>query len=92
MKTLLSHFENNIKTIQKTHKLHPFYVDEMEDYIDKIDHLVNLDCVVNASLKPRGEQGTKGFAEGEKFDSYWEFAFFFVSKRMCRRCCNKKSF
>lgn len=80
MNTLLPHFENNIKTIQKTHKLHPFYVDEMEDYIDNIDHLVNLDCVVNAAMKPHGQQGKKGFADGERFDSQWEFAFYTYQK------------
>lgn len=79
MKTLLPHFNNNIKTIQKTHKLHPFYVDEIEEYINNIDYLINLDSVINSGCRPRGQQGKKGFAEGEKFDSLWEFAFFFVS-------------
>lgn len=80
MKTLLPHFENNIKTIQKTHKLHPFYVDEMEEYIDKIDKLINLDVVVDAAMRPHGPQGQKGFADGEKFDSKWEYAFYRFQK------------
>jgi hypothetical protein len=80
MKTILPHFENNIHTIQKTHKLHPFYVDEMEEYIDNMDHLTNLDCAINAALRPHGQQGTKGFADGERFDSYWEYAFYLYQK------------
>lgn len=71
---------NDIHTIQKTHKLHPFYVDEMEEYIDKIDHLTDLDVTVNAAMKPHGQQGIKGFADGERFDSYAEFAFYLFNK------------
>ena len=80
MKSLLPHFMNDIHTIQKTHKLHPFYVDEMEEYIDKIDHLTDLDVTVNAAMKPHGQQGIKGFADGERFDSYAEFAFYLFNK------------
>lgn len=80
MQTLLPHFVNNIHTIQKTHKLHPFYVDEMEEYIDSIDRLSDLECVVNAAMRPHGPQGKKGFADGERFDSRWEFAFYKYQK------------
>lgn len=79
MQTLLPHFNNDIKTIQKTHKLHPFYVDEMEEYIDNIDKLINLDVTIGTG-KPHSPQGTKGTADGEKFDSIWEYVFYLYQK------------
>ena len=40
----------------------------------------DLECVVNVAMRPHGPQGKKGFADGERFDSRWEFAFYKYQK------------
>lgn len=55
--------------------------DEMDDFIKSIDHQPNLDVAPNAPMKPHQQQGQKGYGPGgEKFDSWWEFAFFLFHK------------
>lgn len=51
-------------------------LEELDDYIDGIDTLTSLEPRMNAGRKPWKPQGVKGTANGIKFDSRWEWAFY----------------
>lgn len=54
--------------------------DTIEDTIKDASKLKQLEPTITTSGKMYHQQGHKGFAEGEKFDSYWEFAFYLYQK------------
>ena len=58
---------------------------DIEDTIDSAVKLKHLQPVLTTSGKMYHQQGHKGIAHGLKFDSQWEFAFFFVYDRKRRK-------
>lgn len=63
-------------SILNHHKCRVATVDEISDYIDDIDTIMSLEPKLNAAKRPWKPQGTKGTANGMKFDSRWEWAFY----------------
>lgn len=61
-------------------------IEEIDERLDEAVRLKHLQPALTCSGKMYHQQGHKGTAHGMKFDSLWEFIFFFVSNR-ARRCC-----
>lgn len=62
---------------QLKHK--PIDIDKIDDIIEndieEASKLKQLEPALTTSGKMHHQQGHKGFAEGDKYDSYWEYAF-----------------
>lgn len=64
----------------------PDEIDEIiDEQVDDACRLKHLEPVLTTSGKMYHQQGHKGIAHGMKFDSQWEFAFFFVYDRERRK-------
>lgn len=78
-------------SIQRTHKCKPVTVDEMEETIEENGKLHYIDQAKNAAITSKGPQGVKGTARGDKFDSYWEFAFYIWKKDIKGEYCERNT-
>lgn len=62
-------------------------IEELDDTINNAVKLKHLQPALTTTGKMYHQQGHKGTAHGMKFDSQWEFAFFFVYDRERRKDC-----